>query len=68
MGKIKTEGIVEVQEFVDMALSQGQLFAEVRVECGYAVGLSKMIDGGMLNSERPGHTILAAIDSFAFGP
>ncbi|KAK2460778.1 hypothetical protein APHAL10511_007248 [Amanita phalloides] len=44
MGKIKTEGIGEVQEFVDI--------------CDYAVGLSRMMNGSVIASERPGHTIL----------
>ncbi|KAF9224804.1 NAD-aldehyde dehydrogenase [Gyrodon lividus] len=44
MGKIKTEGIGEVQEFVDI--------------CDYAVGLSRMMNGRVVASERPGHTIL----------
>ncbi|KAI6015197.1 NAD-aldehyde dehydrogenase [Pisolithus orientalis] len=44
MGKIKTEGVGEVQEFVDI--------------CDYAVGLSRMMNGRVMASERPGHTIL----------
>ncbi|KAJ7757006.1 NAD-aldehyde dehydrogenase [Mycena metata] len=44
MGKIKTEGIGEVQEFVDI--------------CDYAVGLSRMMNGRLVASERPGHSIL----------
>ncbi|KAG6380151.1 Aldehyde/histidinol dehydrogenase [Boletus reticuloceps] len=44
MGKIRTEGIGEVQEFVDI--------------CDYAVGLSRMMNGRVVASERPGHTIL----------
>ncbi|KAL1658438.1 Aldehyde/histidinol dehydrogenase [Schizophyllum commune] len=44
MGKIKTEGIGEVQEFVDI--------------CDYGVGLSRMMNGRYIASERPGHTIL----------
>ncbi|KAI6041525.1 Aldehyde/histidinol dehydrogenase [Pisolithus marmoratus] len=47
MGKIKTEGIGEVQEFVDI--------------CDYAVGLSRMMNGRVVASERPGHTILEAV-------
>jgi aldehyde dehydrogenase family 7 protein A1 len=27
-------------------------------ECDYAVGLSRMLNGRVINSERPGHTIL----------
>lgn len=44
MGKIKTEGIGEVQEFIDI--------------CDYAVGLSRMMNGRVVASERPGHSIL----------
>ncbi|KAH9974235.1 NAD-aldehyde dehydrogenase [Lactifluus volemus] len=44
MGKIRTEGIGEVQEFIDI--------------CDYAVGLSRMMNGRVVSSERPGHTIL----------
>ncbi|EJD02030.1 succinate-semialdehyde dehydrogenase [Fomitiporia mediterranea MF3/22] len=44
MGKITTEGEGEVQEFIDI--------------CDYAVGLSRMMNGNVVNSERPGHTIL----------
>lgn len=38
VGKIKPEGDGEVQEFVDM--------------CDYAVGLSRMLEGKVLQSER----------------
>ena len=38
MGKIKPEGVGEVQEFIDI--------------CDYAVGLSRMMDGKVLPSER----------------
>ncbi|GLB39836.1 putative dehydrogenase [Lyophyllum shimeji] len=44
MGKIKTEGRGEVQEFIDI--------------CDYAVGLSRMMNGNVVASERPGHSIL----------
>ncbi|KAF8579064.1 NAD-aldehyde dehydrogenase [Ramaria rubella] len=44
MGKIRTEGVGEVQEFVDI--------------CDYAVGLSRMMNGRVVSSERPGHSIL----------
>ncbi|TFY73094.1 hypothetical protein EWM64_g10918 [Hericium alpestre] len=44
MGKILTEGVGEVQEFVDI--------------CDYATGLSRMMNGRVIGSERPGHTIL----------
>ncbi|KAG5639746.1 hypothetical protein H0H81_000026 [Sphagnurus paluster] len=46
MGKIKTEGVGEVQEFIDI------------VRCDYAVGLSRMMNGNVVASERPGHSIL----------
>uniref|UniRef100_A0A3B3U5Z0 Aldehyde dehydrogenase 7 family, member A1 n=1 Tax=Poecilia latipinna TaxID=48699 RepID=A0A3B3U5Z0_9TELE len=44
MGKIFVEGVGEVQEYVDV--------------CDYAVGLSRMIGGPILPSERPGHALL----------
>uniref|UniRef100_G3P699 Aldehyde dehydrogenase domain-containing protein n=1 Tax=Gasterosteus aculeatus aculeatus TaxID=481459 RepID=G3P699_GASAC len=44
MGKIYVEGVGEVQEYVDV--------------CDYAVGLSRMIGGPMLPSERPGHALI----------
>ncbi|TFY63742.1 hypothetical protein EVG20_g6186 [Dentipellis fragilis] len=44
MGKIRTEGVGEVQEFVDI--------------CDYATGLSRMMNGRVVSSERPGHSIL----------
>ncbi|KZT22304.1 NAD-aldehyde dehydrogenase [Neolentinus lepideus HHB14362 ss-1] len=44
MGKIRTEGIGEVQEFVDI--------------CDYGVGLSRMMNGRVVSSERPGHSIV----------
>eukprot|EP00794_Sanderia_malayensis_P009783 gene9783-10782_t len=44
MGKIAPEGIGEVQEFVDI--------------CDFTVGLSRMIDGKILPSERPNHALL----------
>jgi aldehyde dehydrogenase family 7 protein A1 len=44
MGKIKAEGIGEVQEFVDI--------------CDYAVGLSRMFAGQILPSERAQHVII----------
>jgi aldehyde dehydrogenase family 7 protein A1 len=43
MGKIEAEGLGEVQEFIDM--------------CDYAVGMSRMITGQIIPSERPGHVI-----------
>ncbi|EPY75952.1 alpha-aminoadipic semialdehyde dehydrogenase-like isoform 2-like protein [Camelus ferus] len=44
MGKILVEGVGEVQEYVDI--------------CDYAVGLSRMIGGPILPSERPGHVLV----------
>uniref|UniRef100_A0A8D0HDH6 Alpha-aminoadipic semialdehyde dehydrogenase n=1 Tax=Sphenodon punctatus TaxID=8508 RepID=A0A8D0HDH6_SPHPU len=44
MGKIFVEGVGEVQEYVDI--------------CDYAVGLSRMIGGPVLPSERPGHALI----------
>jgi aldehyde dehydrogenase family 7 protein A1 len=44
MGKIKPEGIGEVQEYVDI--------------CDYATGLSRMYSGKVIQSERPGHSLL----------
>ncbi|EIW69829.1 hypothetical protein TREMEDRAFT_61600 [Tremella mesenterica DSM 1558] len=43
MGKIKSEGRGEVQEFVDI--------------CDYATGLSRSMSGRVLSSERPEHVI-----------
>jgi aldehyde dehydrogenase family 7 protein A1 len=44
MGKIKAEGVGEVQEFVDI--------------CDLATGLSRSISGQVIPSERPGHYIM----------
>ncbi|KAJ8326966.1 Alpha-aminoadipic semialdehyde dehydrogenase [Batrachochytrium dendrobatidis] len=44
MGKILPEGVGEVQEYVDV--------------CDYALGLSRMIGGGVFPSERPGHFMM----------
>lgn len=44
MGKILSEGIGEVQEFIDI--------------CDLATGLSRSISGQVIPSERPGHTLL----------
>lgn len=44
MGKIKSEGWGEVQEFVDI--------------CDYACGLSRTMNGLVLPSERPGHFMM----------
>lgn len=43
MGKIVAEGIGEVQEIIDI--------------CDYAVGLSRMLQGQIVPSERPGHVL-----------
>ncbi|XP_054713553.1 alpha-aminoadipic semialdehyde dehydrogenase-like [Uloborus diversus] len=43
MGKILPESEGEVQEYIDI--------------CDYAVGLSRMIEGKVLPSERPGHAL-----------
>ncbi|XP_048517595.1 alpha-aminoadipic semialdehyde dehydrogenase [Dendroctonus ponderosae] len=44
MGKILPEGKGEVQEYIDI--------------CDYAVGLSRMISGALIPSERPGHVLM----------
>ena len=44
MGKILSEGLGEVQEYIDI--------------CDYAVGLSRMLQGQVLPSERPNHVLL----------
>jgi aldehyde dehydrogenase family 7 member A1 len=44
MGKILTEGEGEVQEYTDI--------------CDYSVGLSRMIEGKVLPSERVGHVLI----------
>ncbi|XP_015597329.1 putative aldehyde dehydrogenase family 7 member A1 homolog [Cephus cinctus] len=44
MGKILPEGIGEVQEYIDI--------------CDYAVGLSRMLPGSLLPSERKDHILL----------
>ncbi|CAH2296068.1 alpha-aminoadipic semialdehyde dehydrogenase [Pelobates cultripes] len=44
MGKILVEGVGEVQEYIDI--------------CDYAVGLSRIIGGPILPSERPGHALI----------
>ncbi|KAI8321583.1 ALDH-like protein [Martensiomyces pterosporus] len=44
MGKILPEGIGEVQEYIDIA--------------DYAVGLSRMLNGKVIPSERPGHMMM----------
>lgn len=61
MGKIRTEGVGEVQEFVDIVslslICSYYLNAQV-TKCDYAVGLSRMMNGNVVASERPGHSIL----------
>jgi aldehyde dehydrogenase family 7 protein A1 len=44
MGKILPEGLGEVQEYIDI--------------CDYAVGLSRMLNGQVVPSERPGHFMM----------
>ncbi|XP_048583838.1 alpha-aminoadipic semialdehyde dehydrogenase [Nematostella vectensis] len=44
VGKIFPEGVGEIQEYIDV--------------CDYAVGLSRMFDGKVFPSERPGHALL----------
>ena len=44
MGKIVSEGLGEIQEFIDI--------------CDMACGMSRTIDGKVLNSERPGHFMM----------
>ncbi|KAJ3354529.1 Alpha-aminoadipic semialdehyde dehydrogenase [Allomyces javanicus] len=44
MGKITAEGLGEVQEYIDV--------------CDYAVGLSRMMSGKVIPSERPGHFMM----------
>ena len=44
MGKITAEGLGEVQEAIDI--------------CDYAVGLSRMLNGSVIPSERPGHFMM----------
>lgn len=44
MGKIRSEGLGEVQEFIDV--------------CDMAVGMSRTVDGKVIPSERPGHFMI----------
>lgn len=44
MGKIKSEGLGEVQEYIDV--------------CDFATGLSRTLEGKVLPSERPGHFMM----------
>ncbi len=84
MGKIRTEGIGEVQEFVDIVSKWGRHAAHAASisprycysignntgpypQCDYAVGLSRMMNGRVVNSERPGHTILEGESGGASG-
>jgi aldehyde dehydrogenase family 7 member A1 len=69
MGKIRTEGVGEVQEVVDIVSGGANVHSRLSnrlaedlslfdSQCDYAVGLSRMMNGRVINSERPGHTIL----------
>jgi aldehyde dehydrogenase family 7 protein A1 len=44
MGKILPEGVGEVQEYIDV--------------CEFATGLSRMLNGAVIPSERPGHFMM----------
>lgn len=44
VGKILPEGVGEVQEYIDV--------------CDYAIGLSRMLNGSVIPSERPGHFMM----------
>ncbi len=44
VGKIRSEGLGEVQEMIDI--------------CDFAVGLSRQLDGRTIASERPGHRLM----------
>ena len=44
MGKIKSEGLGEVQEYIDI--------------CDMATGMARLIEGKVLPSERPGHFMM----------
>lgn len=64
MGKIKTEGVGEVQEFIDIVCIRLSITHEACVssaQCDYAVGLSRMMNGRVVASERPGHSILEGL-------
>ena len=67
MGKIKTEGVGEVQEFVDIVRAScvitvyESFMAHHIQKCDYAVGLSRMMNGNVVASERPGHTIFEGL-------
>lgn len=65
MGKIRTEGIGEVQEFVDIVRSLICCLAKdetlTMMQCDYAVGLSRMMNGRVVASERQGHSILEGL-------
>jgi aldehyde dehydrogenase family 7 protein A1 len=64
MGKIKTEGVGEVQEFVDIVRIPEIIYRKTKfssAQCDYAVGLSRMMNGRVVASERPGHSILEGL-------
>ena len=69
MGKIRTEGVGEVQEFVDIVspvhfMSGCSLYIFFcDTQCDYAVGLSRMMNGRFISSERPEHSILEGVYS-----
>jgi len=44
MGKVKSEGLGEIQEFIDV--------------CDMATGMSRTLEGKVLPSERPGHFMM----------
>jgi aldehyde dehydrogenase (NAD+) len=50
MGKIRAEGIGEVQEMIDI--------------CDFAVGLSRQLCGSTMHSERPGHRMYEQYQPF----
>ena len=52
MGKIKSEGLGEVQEFIDI--------------CDMATGMSRTISGQVLNSERPDHWMMEVWNPIGF--
>lgn len=58
------EGIGEVQEFVDIVSAMhfmSKVFITCGNQCDYAVGLSRMMNGRVVSSERPGHSILEGV-------
>ena len=66
MGKIATEGVGEVQEFIDIVsaalgpsvVSHKTRHSTLHLQADYGVGLSRMMNGRVIASERPGHSIL----------